>query len=477
VSGTLLTPAEGDQLAAHFARVAAEARAAERPLFAAFRFETTLRDVLDVFAAAADRDRFHFEAPARAVALAAEGEVARIETAGATRFADAAERAESLFAALRTDSGDTADPAPAEAGPVLVGGFAFSDAPVLRGSFAGFGALSFVLPAVAVARVGAHAWCTLSARISPGDDPAAIAPALAARAAALVARPAAARAAASGPPRFGIAANRSPDEYCRSVRDALYAIAAGELEKVVLARACTVTCPGDFDAAHVLATLRAASRACISFGVGHGGACFVGATPERLLRLERRDRISTSALAGSAPRGRTPEEDERLATALRESKKEQVEHAVVRRAIKDALVPCCEELRVPESPELLQLDGIQHLHTPIEGRLRSDTRAGVLRLVERLHPTAAVGGAPRAPALRFLAAYERLDRGWYAGGVGWLAPNGDGEIVVALRCAVLRGGHATLYAGAGIVEGSQPEAELEETRLKLGAALTALVQL
>jgi len=477
VSGSLPGQRKGDQLTSHFARVALEARAKKRPLFAAFRFETTLRDALDVFAAAASGDRFYFEEPSRGFALAAAGEAARIETAGATRFADATSGVESVFAALRSGAADAAPPAPAEAGPILVGGFAFGEAPVRReGSFADFGALSFVLPAFAFVRVGARAWCTLSARIRPGDDSTAIASALAARAALLLAQPAAAVAAPSSPLRFGIVVDGSPDEYRRSVRRALDAIASGELEKVVLARACTVTRPDDFDAAHVLASLRAASRACIAFGVGRGKACFVGATPERLLRLER-NRISTSALAGSAPRGRTPEEDERLAIALCESKKEQAEHAVVRRAIKAALVPWCEELRVPESPELLQLEGIQHLHTPIEGRLRPDARAGVLTLLERLHPTPAVSGAPRAPALRLLAACEPFDRGWYAGGVGWLTPNGDGEVAVALRCALLRGGHATLHAGAGIVEGSQPEAELEETRLKLRTALEAVVQL
>jgi len=485
VSGALLAADLRQRLRAHLACVAAEASAAHEVRFAAFRFTAPVRDALDVFAAAAGGERFHFEAPSRGVAIGAAGDAARIETAGSTRFADAAIEARALFGALRTavedDPHDVRDvtaaaPPPPEAGPILVGGFAFADAPSARGAFAGFPALSFTLPTVSFVRRGDDAWCTLAARVSPGDDPEAIARALETQAETLLASTAPGDAAPTDVARFGAVADRSPDEYRRGVARALAAIGAGALEKVVLARACTVTRPGGFDAARVLATLRAAHPRCVAFGVGRGDACFVGATPERLFRREG-ERVASSALAGSAPRGRTPEEDARLASALRESKKEQTEHAIVRRAIAAALAPVCDALDVPEAPELLRLDGIQHLHTAIEGRLRASAASDALALVERLHPTPAVSGAPRAGALAFLAARERLERGWYAGGVGWLAPGGDGEIAVALRCALLRGRRATLHAGAGIVEGSQPDAELAETRLKLRAALGALVEL
>ncbi len=147
----------------------------------------------------------------------------------------------------------------------------------------------------------------------------------------------------------------------------------------------------------------------------------------------------------------------------------------MRRAVEEALAPLCARLAAPESPELLRLDGIQHLYTPFEGEPRNPRDAHLLRVAARLHPTPATCGAPRDAARAFLAEHEGLERGWYAGGVGWLAPAGEGELAVPLRCALLRGRRATLHAGAGIVEGSDPRAELAETRLKLQAALGALV--
>lgn len=192
--------------------------------------------------------------------------------------------------------------------------------------------------------------------------------------------------------------------------------------------------------------------------------------------MESDGRVHGAAVAGSAPRGRTPGEDRARARALRESKKEQEEHAVVAREVRAALVDLCERVEGPESPRILATAGIQHLVTPLHGRLR-DPAIGVLGVAARLHPTPAVGGAPRPAALDWLARNEGLDRGWYAGAVGWSDLAGRGELTVALRSALLRGGHATAFAGAGIVRGSDPEAELAETRLKLQGALAALVEI
>ena len=204
------------------------------------------------------------------------------------------------------------------------------------------------------------------------------------------------------------------------------------------------------------------------------GTCCLGATPERLVRLAGR-RVDTAAVAGSAARGRSPEEDARLARALSESKKEQAEHAVVVRALRAALEDLCAELTLPEAPRLLRLDGIQHLETPLVATLRGSPH--VLDLVARLHPTPAVGGSPREAALAWLAAREQLERGWYAGPLGYVDASGGGEFFVALRSALLRAGEARLFAGAGVVEGSTPEAELRETRLKLRALLAPLLEI
>ena len=148
---------------------------------------------------------------------------------------------------------------------------------------------------------------------------------------------------------------------------------------------------------------------------------------------------------------------------------------MVVRALRDALAEVCAEVEAPEAPRLLRLEGIQHLETPISGTLRR--AGGVLDLVGRLHPTPAVAGAPRAEALAWLAAHEEIERGWYAGPVGAVHRDGGGEFCIALRSALLRGKTARLFAGAGIVDGSRPDAELRETRLKLRAMLGALVEL
>ena len=186
-------------------------------------------------------------------------------------------------------------------------------------------------------------------------------------------------------------------------------------------------------------------------------------------------RALTAALAGSAPRGRNPEEDARIGRALCESKKNQSEHAVVVRALRDALAPCCSELEVAQAPRLLRVDGIQHLETPVTGALKGEFSA--IELAGRLHPAPSVAGAPQGAALNWLAREEDLDRGWYAAPIGWMDASGAGEFCVALRSALLRNGEASLFAGAGIVPGSDPEDELEETRLKLRAMLDPLLGL
>jgi isochorismate synthase len=237
--------------------------------------------------------------------------------------------------------------------------------------------------------------------------------------------------------------------------------------------------PDDLAAGRLLETLRGTYPACVTFAVARGDATFLGATPERLVRYDGATGVvRTGAVAGSAPRGRTPEEDAGLARALRESKKEQAEHASVVRAVREALRPLCGELCGPESPRRLALEGIQHLETPLQGRVDERHRAatGLLEIAGSLHPTPAVGGAPAEAARRFIRDREGLDRGWYAAPVGWVDRRGGGELRVALRSALLRGRVARLFAGAGIVAGSEPERELRETRLKLRSLLGPILE-
>jgi len=220
--------------------------------------------------------------------------------------------------------------------------------------------------------------------------------------------------------------------------------------------------------------------------VGRGEATWLGASPERLVRLHAAD-VRTGALAGSAPRGRTPEDDARLGEALRASEKERAEHAAVVQAIRGALDGVCGELDGPETPGLMKIEGIQHLETPLRGQLLPDAlpTTGVLELLARLHPTPAVGGLPRLAALDWIRRFEGLERGWYAGPVGFVDASGGGEFWVSLRSGLIRNpeahapaaAHARLFGGAGIVQGSVPARELAETRLKLRAMLAPLTEI
>jgi isochorismate synthase len=255
------------------------------------------------------------------------------------------------------------------------------------------------------------------------------------------------------------------------VEDAARACRTGALEKVVLARAVRARAQAPFDPAVALERLRDAYPNAYVFAVARGPRCFLGATPERLVRL-RDGAVDAACLAGSAPRGETPEEDARLGTALLASVKDRAEHAVVVRSVRAALEGVCSDVHSPDVPRLLRLRNVQHLYTPVDGQVSWPTC--VLDLVQRLHPTPAVGGYPREGALRFIRAREGLDRGWYAGPVGWLDRRGDGEFAVALRSALLHGAEATLFAGSGIVAQSRASDEYAETCLKLHPMLNAL---
>jgi len=472
---TPLCVSERVKLRAFLTEVQDGASRAGRPLTAVWRARVpagTVAEPIERFGDDQDEPHFALEQPQRGIALAARGEVAAIEACGADRFATAEHAARALFADLRVRDERGLD-APREAGPILVGGFAFDHEPVPSERWRAFPSLRFWLPERLLARVGPDAWRTLAFCIDPAADLERTISALETR----LSAPPVGVAVSPSPvaPCFRVEADRSPDEYAATVARALAAIREGDLEKIVVARSCTLRGEAGFDLTRLLRTLRAQHPACFIFAVGRQGATFVGASPERLLRRTGA-RIQATVLAGSAPRGRTPEEDERLGRTLCESKKEQVEHAIVRRAVREALAPVCASVEAPESPVLLRLDGIQHLHTPVEALLR-DGGAGHFALVARLHPTPAVGGAPREDALAWLAANESLERGWYAGGVGWLAPDGDSELTVALRSALLRGDEATLFAGAGVVAGSTPAGELAETRLKLRALLAGLMEI
>jgi isochorismate synthase len=264
---------------------------------------------------------------------------------------------------------------------------------------------------------------------------------------------------------------RPPAQYMREVTAIAAAARAGTIRKAVLARALELSAPAAFDPVTALGRLAASYPACVTFAFSRGERCFVGASPERLLRVSNGEARAT-CLAGTYPRGADERSDRQLAAALLADHKEREEHALVRDALVAAFSQACQTVDAPEVPGVLKLPNVQHLCTRVAGKLgRGKT---MLSLVERLHPTPAVGGEPRAAALAMIREREGLNRGWYSGLVGWLDARAEGEFIVAIRAALLHGVRATLFAGCGIVAESDPEREMAESNIKMMPMLNAL---
>jgi isochorismate synthase len=267
-----------------------------------------------------------------------------------------------------------------------------------------------------------------------------------------------------------------PDDYVAAVAGATVRIRAGELRKIVLARTMLVNAGRTLDAKQLLWRLRAVDADCYAFAAPQTDpavrSVLVGATPELLVRRRGRA-VEATPLAGSAQRFGDARRDRVSADRLFGSDKEREEHAVVVEDVERVLDAFCERLERPHEPELLGTANVWHLATPFRGKLH-DPAVTALELVAALHPTPAVSGTPRETAREALEKLESIDRGGYAGPVGWMDANGDGEWAIALRCAEVTGSTARLFAGAGIVADSVPEAELDETERKFRALLDAL---
>jgi menaquinone-specific isochorismate synthase len=262
-----------------------------------------------------------------------------------------------------------------------------------------------------------------------------------------------------------------------SVTQALDSIAQGQLDKIVLAHTLDVTASVPFQWAYSLHHLRQQHSGCYIFSVGNEeGKNFIGASPERLLSIRQTlsDRqLITDALAGSSPRGTTLREDAELSRRLLSNIKERHEHQVVVDFITQELATLGLDPQFSSHPGLLQLANIQHIHTPIQTTVPEQLHP--IDLVAKLHPTPAVAGLPRNLACEQIRRYELAERSLYAAPLGWIDLQGNADFIVGIRSALLWGDRARLYAGAGIVAGSNPKRELAEVRLKLQALLQALI--
>jgi menaquinone-specific isochorismate synthase len=370
--------------------------------------------------------------------LVAWGEAARYDVRGADRFTDAAAWWRELVrvAAVADEVGVPGS------GLVCLGSFAFADQP---------GDSVLVVPSVVVGRRGDRCWVTTIGE-TPQDPPVLE------------------RTRLPEPPVNLVFADGalSGADWESVVWEAVLHLNAGELDKVVLARDLVATADAPVDVRWPLRRLAERYSMCWTFQVDG----MFGATPEMLVRREK-GLVTSRVLAGTIRRTGDDGHDLALAATLARSSKDLEEHEYAVRSVADALAPYCSSMNVPESPFVLHLPNVMHLATDVAG-VAGQGGATVLELAAALHPSAAVGGTPTKTAVEMIAEIEGMERGRYAGPVGWMDAGGDGEFGIALRSAELDGNRVRLFAGCGIVSGSDPEAELAESQAKFVPVRDAL---
>jgi isochorismate synthase len=386
------------------------------------------------------------------------GVAVELHATGEGRFRQMQEQIETTYDSLLVVASDGAR----ALDPRLHGGFAFHPGSADRVPWNSFGDARFVLPRLLYRQDDGHAQIGLAvSRRSLGARP------LLQQVHDLAEWGDSLRSprSPSPSPAAQVRAESSGDLRERIER-AVAATRTRRLDKVVVANCQLLDLTPAPDPAVILARLVQESPTATTFAFDCSASCFLGASPERLV-LRRQREVSSEALAGSIRL--VPDLD---ASRLLDSTKDRSEHAFVVRAITAALEPLCGEVQAPQEPVLRTLHRVAHLSTPIVGQLRSDTH--VLELVRRLHPTPAVGGSPADAALAWIQQNEPQPRGWYAGPVGWVDANGDGDFVVALRSGAVWGNSAMLFAGAGVVRGSTPDTEVAEIDLKLATFRSAV---
>jgi salicylate biosynthesis isochorismate synthase/menaquinone-specific isochorismate synthase len=328
------------------------------------------------------------------------------------------------------------------------------------------------LPELSICRQGEEAFMTVNVVVSPGDDVDLVVGRVEARIAGLRDDP----LPMLDPhlaERPEIRSVLPPGDFEETIDAATTRIAAGAMSKVVLAREVTVEATAAHDPAAVFGALREQFPSCFCFCRGTPEAAFLGASPELLIRRSGAG-ASTVALAGSTRRSSDPAVDDHLGEQLLRSDKNRREQRIVAERIVRKLRPHAVWVQTAPEPEVVKVANIQHLATPIVAQLAESHSA--VELAGMLHPTPAVGGEPWPDAESTIVDLEQMDRGWYAGPVGWMDATEDGEFCVALRSALLRDREARLFAGVGVVAGSDPAAELEETEVKLQALLPLLAE-
>jgi len=396
--------------------------------------------------------------PSQGFAIAAFGAAAVLSPTGNDRFAAVDGEWRWLLSNALIESDSVESPA---VGPILIGGFSFDSDGPSTDRWRGFPSAHMIVPQLHLTRVDGESWLTVSAIVGEDGKPGTSVEKLSEYRDALITASPISREDGASPIR--VSDDLPETEWRNIVGDAVQEIRAGDLRKVVLARSVHGSLTKPINAFEVLRRLHDTHRDALIFGYWRDNKVFLGASPERLAQLDGRE-ISASSLAGTVRRGATPQEDALLAAELEASEKDLVEHAAVREMLYEMLSEVSENVSAPDTPGILTLSNVHHLHTEVRASLCDDH--SLLDVIGRLHPTPAVGGTPRDRALEFIRENEQLDRGWYAAPVGWI-DRSRGEFAVALRSGIIEGDSFALYAGCGIVADSDPQEELAESILKL----------
>jgi isochorismate synthase len=462
-----------------------EARSSRRAVLVSYTQQIPYFNLLTAFASARDlaHDTFYWERPDEGHVLVGIGAAA---TCSATTVKQVASCWRSLMdrAEIHSSPAGIGCDHPQVTGPLCLSGFAFDSDLASTPLWREFPSALLLVPAILFGRSGVSTFLTMNVLVQPpedAEDPDTEADEIAhkvgyARTVLDAVERSLRRESSTQPVRpqlehVCLRDLQSRGSWKRMVETATAAIQEGAYRKVVLARSVMAEAPEPFMVAPALADLSQRYADAHVFALSRRGHTFLGASPERLARVEG-TRVETMALAGSAPRGASLDEDTRLGEDLLRQKKTHTEHAIVAERILEALSPLTTMIHSPAQPELLKLQNVQHLLTPISGELISGT--SVLEVVAALHPTPAVAGEPQSAALEAIRSVEHLDRGWYAGPIGWIGADGSGEFAVALRSALVEENRATLFAGCGIVAGSDPQAEYDESCWKLQVMLQSL---
>jgi isochorismate synthase EntC len=499
-TGKWLITDDHEPLLSTLREAAKRAAQQQRSVVASFTRPIDQYDTIHVFTAArlaGLRECFFWERPVEHNALVGVGAATTIETHGITRFTDSA----SAWRALLNDAVVTyADPtaASASSGPVLFGGFTFDPLSPPTQLWANFPDGLLILPQILLSYSDDYVTLTINRLIQASDDIEQCAKEIEASVGQL-------QTAVERTPtirqeetysELSLDEIRPASEWIEMVASMVGMIQRGAFEKIVLARDIQVTLTAGipvpqtgfhkgppihstprsplretFDISTTLQRLRESYPTAYVFAIQRGERFFVGATPERLVQAQN-GQIQTMALAGSARRGETEEDDVRIGAELLQSGKNYSEHAIVVAMMREALKNHCTHVYVSTAPQLLKLKNLQHLKTPIVGELIPGRC--ILDIMADLHPTPAVGGFPRHAALESIRNTEKLDRGWYAAPLGWIGASGHGEFAVALRSGLIDGSKARLFAGCGIVADSDPQTEFAESCLKFQVMLRAL---